>query len=465
MANSIVLVNVSQTIAPAPSTLQQTGAFVSQGGTTLAAGVRQLLTSQADLLAILTGAATITTLTWSANVVTAATAAPHGIPNGETLQVIISGAVPTAYNGIFTATSTGASTFTYPLLASPGTNTAPGKFTVEDVSELLAMNTTFWAQGSNTSVYVLELGVGDASDGVTALNTYILNNPGFFYSYLVPRGWASEPTYPSFLAQFEAPTAKTYFYTTMTLANYTSFTPLMKCVKGMVEEPTVAAAAVAGTAVEFSCASQFQHDLAYKPSATNRVTPNSFSFLFGVTPYPTPGNGTLFTQLRAANVNIVGTGAEGGVSDAILLWGTTMDGNDFTYWYSVDWVQIQIDLQEANAVINGSNNPINPLYYNQSGIDRLQQVANNVVKQGVTFGLVLFGPVQTEFAGTDLDDALNSGTYDGSTVVNAEPFIAYSQENPSDFKVGLYSGISISQYTPNRGFITLVFNINITQFV
>ena len=32
---SIVTVNVTQTAAPAPSTLQQTGAFVSQGATTL----------------------------------------------------------------------------------------------------------------------------------------------------------------------------------------------------------------------------------------------------------------------------------------------------------------------------------------------------------------------------------------------------------------------------------------------
>ena len=35
---SIVTVNVSQTIAPAPSTLQKTGAFISQGGTNTSAG-------------------------------------------------------------------------------------------------------------------------------------------------------------------------------------------------------------------------------------------------------------------------------------------------------------------------------------------------------------------------------------------------------------------------------------------
>jgi len=40
---NIVNVVVTQQVASAPNQLQQTGAFVSQGGTTLAAGTTQLL--------------------------------------------------------------------------------------------------------------------------------------------------------------------------------------------------------------------------------------------------------------------------------------------------------------------------------------------------------------------------------------------------------------------------------------
>ncbi|MXE01577.1 hypothetical protein FQZ98_27505, partial [Escherichia coli] len=87
-------------------------------------------------------------------------------------------------------------------------------------------------------------------------------------------------------------------------------------------------------------------------------------------------------------INYVDTGAEGGISNTILVKGVTSDGNDMTYWYSVDWVQINVDMQLANTVINGSNNPINPLYYNQDGIDRLQQVAQAVFNTGVSYGLV-----------------------------------------------------------------------------
>jgi len=204
--------------------------------------------------------------------------------------------------------------------------------------------------------------------------------------------------------------------------------------------------------------------LNYNPSNTNKVTPTAFSYVYGVTPYPVKGNGALFASLKTAGVNIIGTGAEGGISNAMLLWGTTMDVRDFTYWYSVDWVQINIDLAVANAVINGSNNPINPLYYNQDGINRLQATAVKVMNSGVAFGLVLFPPKSTNILGDVLGQNLENGVYNGYTVVNAVPFIPYSQSNPGDYKIGKYAGLS-TVYTPNRGFTNIVFNINVTDFV
>src|SRR6185312_13706625 len=53
MSNNIVIVNVSQQVASTPSTLQRTGAFVSQGATTLTTGSTQLISQLADLTAIL----------------------------------------------------------------------------------------------------------------------------------------------------------------------------------------------------------------------------------------------------------------------------------------------------------------------------------------------------------------------------------------------------------------------------
>ena len=70
MTNNIVNLSVSQTVAPAPNNLQRTGAFLSQGGSTLAKNGTQLLTQFSDLLPILNGSIAITSITWAAGVVT-----------------------------------------------------------------------------------------------------------------------------------------------------------------------------------------------------------------------------------------------------------------------------------------------------------------------------------------------------------------------------------------------------------
>ena len=218
------------------------------------------------------------------------------------------------------------------------------------------------------------------------------------------------------------------------------------------------------SAEEFSISALFFVSLNYAPSTTNKVTPFAFSFIYGVTPFPTQGQSALLATLQAAFTNIVGTGAEGGISNTIILWGTTEDGNDFTYWYSVDATQIYLDLNTANAVINGSNNPINPLYLNQPGIDYLQAVAASTMNQLISYGLVNGSVVQTALDGPVLDQNLDQGDYADQTVVNAVPFLTYYTENPGDYKIGRYAGFSVI-YTPNRGFISIVYIVVVTELV
>lgn len=433
MTNNIVNTNVTQTIAPAPNTLQGTGALVSQGATSTVSGTRTLLTQPSDLTAILAGALALTSLTWASSVVTAVTAAPHGYTIGDVIELTIAGAIPTGFNGIFACTITSTTGFTYPLASTPGSETTPGTYTPADVAELLAQVTTFFAQGVETSVYVLELGAGSAAEGVAALQAYLVANPLQNYLYMVPREWANESTYWAFLANYEATTSMVYFYTTVTQANYSNFTALMKCVRMFIEAPSI-------PVTEFSAAADFYVELNRAPTNTNMVTPAAFSEVTGVTPYPAAGNNALFTTLKAANVNWFGTGAEGGIANAILFWGRGADGRDFTYWYSVDWVQININLDLSNEIINGSNNPQSPLYYNQPGINRLTARAQQTMNRGVTFGMVL-GPV----------------------TVTAVPFATYVSDNPSDFPKGVYNGLAVT-YTPARGFTSITFNINVTDF-
>jgi hypothetical protein len=458
---SIVTVNVSQTSAPVPSLLQKKGAVISQGGTSKAAGSISLIKQLSDLTAIQPAPLALTALAWAAGVVTATTAVPHGIPNGQVVPLTIAGAAPAGYNGAFQCTSGGANTFTYPLANNPGAETAPGTFTPSAVGEVLAAITTFFAQGSQQAVWVLELGLVTSAAGVTALSTFIAANTakgvGPFYAYLVPREWDAEPTFLPFAATFASLTSKTYFFQTTTLATFDAIPPTTKSINAMVEAPNL-------PAIEFSHAADFRALLNFTPSATNKVTPFDNTQLFGVTPYPTVGNAVIIADLISDSINIVATGSEGGLTELILNNGTTMDGRDQTYWYSVDWVQINTQRNVAAAVINGSNDPQNPLFYNQQGIDRLQRVLASTMGQGVSFGLVLGAPVQVQMDPADFITAVENGQFAGQTAINAQSFLNYSLANPNDFAAGLYSGFQIA-YTPARGFKTIIINVNVTDFV
>lgn len=76
----------------------------------------------------------ITSLVWSGGVVTATTTAGHGFANGSMPPLTISGANLTGFNGSFTCTVTGTSTFTYPLAVNPGGTGTGSSWNVQQLS-------------------------------------------------------------------------------------------------------------------------------------------------------------------------------------------------------------------------------------------------------------------------------------------------------------------------------------------
>ena len=456
---SIVQVNVSLLQAPAPSLLQQTGALISQGGTNAAVNSLTLLTQFSDLTALQpnTLAKGISTIQWLGGTATVTTGTPHGLVNFDTVMITIQGAVPSGYNGTFLCTVTGSQTFTYQLAVNPGPETTAGSYQAGSVNELQAMATTYFAQGTMQSIYVLELGFGGASDGVATLTSWIQNNPQTVYSFLIPRAWDANADFLTMIASFEAPTAMTYFWVTTTTSTYQNYTDVMKCVVALIEAPGI-------PALEFSLAGALYASLSYRPGPLNRVSPFCFQYVFGVTAYPTVGNGALLTALKASNTNIIGTGAEGGLSNTMILWGVTQDGRDFSYWYSVDYTQINAHIVLANEVINGANNRVNPLYYDQNGINRLQARLTQLMTNEITFGLAVGSVLGVELDAQAFQQALDSNQFTAQAVVNAIPFVAYAGANPTDYKTGRYAGLTIV-YIPQRGFTQIVLNVVVSDFL
>lgn len=464
---AIVVVNESVQLAPAPNTLQQSGALLTQGGTNTPVGTLTLVSSLAQVLALLSPEIAIATIVWASGgggTVTVTTATPHGWANGATPAVLISGVLPAGYNGQFAITVTGASTFTYPLASNPGAETQLGDAQLLAASELTAMATTAFDQFNGAqSFYVLELGVGangTVANGITELTSWIAANPGMIYIYTVPRLWDGNSGFLTFAQGFDGASGLTYFAVTTTLANRAFYTGT-KSVLAQVEAPSVYTGAAAYT-TEFSIAADFASILAYAPSSAQQVPPLCYSPVSGVTPYPTPGNASVFTQLDAANVSWIETGAEGGLSNTIIHGGNCADGNPFNFWYAGDWVQLNIKLNLANEVINGSATSINPLYYDQQGIDRLQNRAYQTLGVAISSGLGNGTLKKTKLPTQTFQNNYNAGLYIGQIVINADPFQDYVNNNPSDFPVGIYRGLTCV-FTPNRGFKQIIFQLLVTE--
>lgn len=454
---SIVTVNVTQNVGSTPSQLQRTGALISTGGTSLAANASSLLTQLSDLTPLLAGAVAITSATETSTTITITTTTPHGYTSGD--SVTIAGFTTPGYNGTQVITVTGASTFTYTgasSLTTPAVGT--GVATDADVAQLVAMATTFFAQGSNVAVYVLELGHGTITAGIAALAAYLTANPLKYYRYLIPRGWDADSTFVTLVGLYNSTTAKVYFHVTATLSTYSSFT----LANGKSVLMTIEAAGIPAT--EFTSAALMWVALNYNPSSTNQVTPFCFSFLANGSCTPYPVTSTQAATFKTANLNYVTTGAEGGISNLILVNGTQADGNPLNYWYSVDWFQINGAQTLAAAVINGSNNPLAPLYYDQPGINSLETKMNGTAAQGVSYGLAV-GPVTSyQLTAAQFAALLGSGSAPLGVLVNAVPFVSYVALNPNDYPIGKYTGISIS-YTPARGFQSITFNIAVSNFI
>ena len=424
----IVTLNVIVTEAPQPNTLQQSGAIVSCGGTTLTPGTYQFCGQASAVSAIIAAPLAITGLAWASGTVTA-TVATMELAVGQTFTTTIAGATPAGYNGTFVATVASSTTFTYALATGPGTETVPGTYTPPYAAWVTNASTSFFTQGSAVGVYILELGPETTDTAaITALGTWLTANPNVFYAAAVDPSWDS--TALGTLANtYSGPTGKFYFFPTTTSGTISNYVD-MKSVIATGEAPSSPITVVTAAMALYQWVSQ-------TPSESAPARPMQYRQLYGATPWPVYGQSATVNAILTAFGNIAYTGVEGNLLGTYLWGGRTMDGAQAMFWYSVDWFQIQAKQALAAAVINASN-ALRPIVYNQPGVNALQAVAQAVANDSISFGLSL------------------------SVVVTAQSFASYTAQNPSNYAAGIYGGLAAT-VTPQVGFESITFNIDATQ--
>jgi hypothetical protein len=497
--NAIVDVTVSTVLAPKPNDYQNTGCFVSHGSTLLAPGTVAQLQTRADLERYVMQPIRILSATY----------APTTPGNGTFTYKFSPGALPTWAGGWAAALGNVTLSFADCLPAGynltrvngvivdattitvSGTAPNPGgplvtKGTVSQFGsvQLCQKATTFFGQGSGSAIYVLELGYKWSPAGrLDDLSAWIIQNPKSFYGYLLDRDWGwgigNVNSLLFFAQQWNSATHMVYFWWTLWYGYMTTgdgsagnpFVPTvpvgkLKNLITLVEAPNqVNNPNAASRYGEFTQAAMFYEAMAFHPSPISRVAPMAFRKLSGVTFYPTQNNGYLLKQMKQYNYNYVATGAEGGIGYNTIYTGVTSDGQDyFNWWFTIDWVQIHAQEDVSNEVINGSNNPLAPLYYNQAGVDRVHARLYGTLYQASVYGMVLGRLVMSNYNQPDLQAAVEAGAFENAAGINAIPFIDYVRANKSDYGAGEYRGLSVT-FIPARGFIHIQITIVATNIV
>lgn len=180
----------------------------------------------------------------------------------------------------------------------------------------------------------------------------------------------------------------------------------------------------------------------YAPSTVNKVNSMTYRRLYNAAPLEDNDyikNKSLQDQFNTnmlLNPPIDGSGAKSLVYPGILA-----DGNDFTYWFGVDYIRFELISNITNLLIHGNNSKINPIYYNQDGIDRIKALVKQTITRCASYGII-----QSNFT------------------VSAIDFADYVTQNPNDYKQEIYGGISI-EVSPLKALRRIKFVLQVTDLI
>ena len=440
ITTKIVNLTAVVTAAPVPSQYQQSGAIVSVGGTTLATGAYQFCGTDTAALALLQTSGT-------GNYIELANMIKTHFAQGNAVGLYI---LELGYDANIDTQISNLSTWDIanPKLFYAYLTPADWDTLSQEVGSVTVGAATYTYTATPTVTFTAATGGGVTATGTAVLSgtqvaSITITNPGYYPSQPAPTATlsaASTGTAPALTvnmanaqnllaANYESPTGKKYFFVTTTTAGVASY-PVNKAIIATVPAPTA-------PSTEFTAAMPFYQWLVNNPSQENPLAPMAFRYAYGVTPWPASGQNSEITTVLSAYGNLIGTGAEGGISNSILFKGTTMDGEQAAWWYGIDWFQIQVNQALAAAVINGSNS-VPPLTYNQAGINYLQKIAQAVANSAVKFGCAL------------------------TATVTATPFGTYTTDNPANYNAGIYGGFQ-AQVVGQNGFLVLDFALDAIQ--
>lgn len=180
----------------------------------------------------------------------------------------------------------------------------------------------------------------------------------------------------------------------------------------------------------------------YQPSVTNKVNPMTYRRLYNSEPLSDDDyrankhlQDDFYTNMLMSPPN------DGSGARSLVYPGIMTDGNDFTYWYGIDYIRFTLISNITNFLIESANSKINPLYYNQDGIDRLKAKVNQIISNCAAYGII-----QINYR------------------IDAISYYEYVTQNPDDYKNEVYGGISI-EVSPLKALRKIRFSLQVTDLI
>lgn len=117
----------------------------------------------------------------------------------------------------------------------------------------------------------------------------------------------------------------------------------------------------------------------------------------------------------------------------VILNARMMDGKPWEYYFFWYWVNYNVTNKITSVILNGQNNPVSAVRFDQNGIDTLHANIKSVLNDMVSKGVL------TTFA-QSYDQSTGSFTSEGDIVMPS--YYTFIAENPKDYENEILSGIS-----------------------
>ena len=289
----------------------------------------------------------------------------------------------------------------------------------------------YFNYSGNRSVNVLELGqVSETTtlqEQATQLDTIIKSGLHRSYMYLIPSSFYVENSpVVSIMQEYTKETSAQYFMisttsdvTTDNVA--TQFKNLKSCFLVYDNSDTSQNINLAGSILGIMASNKF--DI----SGNNKASPLNFKILQGFKFNPI--NRVLLNSLTQYPANFIFNE----VGYATIGNGRYTNGVAWDYWYQWDLTQLALQQKITQLLINGVNNPVNVIRFDQQGIDIINASVKSTLSEYIQLGCI-----------NTYAMALNpaNNTLIGLNNINTIDFNTYISQYPEKYQNEIYDGIS-----------------------